>query len=192
MALVKTQRDAWIDAGLAALADGGPDTVKIERLARRLGVTKGGFYGYFVNRQALLDAMLDSWERDSTQAVVEQVEREALGDGASAIRAAQLTWAPGGLLEADVAIREWARRDKDVASRLAKVDSYRLDYLRRKMHALCDDPREAEARSLTAYWVAIGMQYAAAPLRDFGRQRQDAIDLLTTANTIRPPWRQAE
>ncbi len=42
-----TPRDRWIDEGLKALAAGGPDAVRIEPLARTLGVTKGGFYGQF-------------------------------------------------------------------------------------------------------------------------------------------------
>lgn len=188
MTPIKTAREAWVDAGLAALAEGGPDAVRVERLARGLGVTKGGFYGYFADRSALLEAMLSSWEHDSTRAVTDRVDREALDEGASAFRAAQLTWAPGGLLEVDLAIREWARRDVEVAGRLARVDGYRLDFLRQKMRALCADPREADARSLIAYTVAIGMRYAAAPLDDLEQSRQDAIDLLTTPGTFHPPW----
>ncbi|HYZ62080.1 MAG TPA: helix-turn-helix domain-containing protein, partial [Acetobacteraceae bacterium] len=58
MAPARTPRDRWIAGGLQALAGGGPDAVRIELLARTLGVSKGGFYGYFDNRGALLDEML--------------------------------------------------------------------------------------------------------------------------------------
>ena len=37
-------RDDWISAALAALAEGGIEAVKVERLAARLGVSKGSFY----------------------------------------------------------------------------------------------------------------------------------------------------
>src|ERR1700728_3259429 len=43
----RTPHIAWIDAGLQALAAGGPDSVRIEALAKSLGVTRGGFYGHF-------------------------------------------------------------------------------------------------------------------------------------------------
>jgi hypothetical protein len=33
----------WIDEGLRALAAGGPDAVRIDTLAKALGVTTGGF-----------------------------------------------------------------------------------------------------------------------------------------------------
>ena len=69
----RTPRERWIEEGLRLLADGGPDAVRVEVLAKRLGVTKGGFYGSFADRGALLDAMLDTWERESTDEVIARV-----------------------------------------------------------------------------------------------------------------------
>ena len=60
MAKVRTPRGAWVDAALQALAAGGPDAVRVEALAVSLGVSKGGFYWHFKDRQALLEEMLDS------------------------------------------------------------------------------------------------------------------------------------
>ena len=54
VANVRTPRGAWVDAALQALAAGGPDAVRVEALAVRLGVSKGGFYWHFTDRQALL------------------------------------------------------------------------------------------------------------------------------------------
>jgi AcrR family transcriptional regulator len=65
-----------------ALAAGGPDAVRVDRLAQTLHVTRGGFYWHFEDRAALLDAILDAWERRSTDEVLERVERES-GSGAS-------------------------------------------------------------------------------------------------------------
>ena len=70
MALARTPRRRWIDEGLRALAAGGPDAVLIESLARALGVSKGGFYGYFDDRRALLEEVLDTWEFRSTEHVI--------------------------------------------------------------------------------------------------------------------------
>ena len=72
----RTPRTKWIDEGLRALAAGGPDAVRIEALAKSLGVSKGGFYGHFQDRKALLDAMLDTWERRTTDDVLARIERE--------------------------------------------------------------------------------------------------------------------
>ena len=50
VAQTRTPRSTWIDAGLAALASGGPDAVRVDLLAKTLGVTRGGFYWHFENR----------------------------------------------------------------------------------------------------------------------------------------------
>ena len=81
----RTPRTKWIDEGLRALAAGGPDAVRIEALAKSLGVSKGGFYGHFQDRKALLDAMLDTWERRTTDDVLARIEREG-GDARTNIR----------------------------------------------------------------------------------------------------------
>ena len=59
----RTPRTSWVEEGLRALGVGGPDAVRIETLAQALGVTKGGFYWHFDDRRALLEEMLDTWER---------------------------------------------------------------------------------------------------------------------------------
>lgn len=74
MANARTPRGRWIEEGLRVLAAGGPEAVRIESLAQSLSVSKGGFYGYFRNRDALLAEMLDMWEREVTEAVIEEVE----------------------------------------------------------------------------------------------------------------------
>src|SRR3979409_892996 len=74
VANVRTPRGAWVDAALQALATGGPEAVRIEALAVSLGVSKGGFYWHFTDRQALLDEMLDSWEKAMVEDVIALVE----------------------------------------------------------------------------------------------------------------------
>src|ERR1700712_988767 len=87
----RTTRDAWIDAGLSALAEGGPDAVRVDVLAQTLGVTRGGFYHQFDDRQALLDALLDTWETRSTDDVLDRVEREGGDPRTKVTRAGALT-----------------------------------------------------------------------------------------------------
>src|SRR6185312_9170342 len=85
MATVRTPRANWIDEGLRALGRGGPEAVRIEPLARALGVTKGGFYWHFEDREALLGEMLDAWERRYVDEVIEVVDAEE-GDARARVR----------------------------------------------------------------------------------------------------------
>ena len=173
--VVRTPRERWVEEGLRALAAGGPDAVRVEVLAKRLGVTKGGFYGAFRDRDALLEAMLDAWERESTDDVIERVEREG-GDPKTKIRrAGVLTFSDDRLLPIDLAIRDWARRDPAVADRLRRVDNRRMQLLRDAIGTFCSDPDEVEARSLLAFCVAIGRHLLAADHP--GRTRTDVMQL---------------
>lgn len=173
-AVTRTPRDMWIEQGLQALAEGGPDAVRVEALAKALGVTKGGFYGHFADREALLAEMLDAWERRSTHEVLERVESQGGDVRAKLRRAGALTFGTE-LLPVDLAIRDWSRRDPAVAERLRHVDNRRMDYLRLLFGAICADADEAEARSLLAFSLMIGHHFLAADLG--GRSRAEVLDL---------------
>lgn len=175
MGVPRTPRDRWVEEGLRVLAAGGPDAVRVEALAKRLGVTKGGFYGYFADRDALLEAMLDAWERESVDEVLDRVEEEGGDPKAKARRAGMLTFSSDRLLPIDLAVRDWARRDTGVAARLRRVDDRRMGLLREMIGTFCSDPDEIEARSLIAFCVAIGHHSLAADHE--GRDRADVLDL---------------
>jgi AcrR family transcriptional regulator len=176
MALPRTPRSKWIDEGLDALAAGGPDAVRIESLARALGVSKGGFYGYFADRRALLDEMLDAWERSSVDEVIERVEAGGGDAGARLRRLSGLAGARRGeVLRIDLAVRDWARRDKRVARRLKRVDNRRMDYLRTLFRPLCRDEDDVEVRCLLFYSLWIGSHFIAADHPE--RTRSDVLRL---------------
>jgi AcrR family transcriptional regulator len=173
-AITRTPRSRWIEEGLRALAAGGPDAVRVESLAQALGVTKGGFYGHFADRNALLDEMLDTWERMSTDDVLERVERKG-GDVRARLRLAGALTFSSELLPIDLAIRDWSRRDQPVAERLRRVDNRRMDYLRQLFAAICADEDEVEARSTLAFSLVIGHHFTAA---DHGaRSHDDVLEL---------------
>jgi AcrR family transcriptional regulator len=178
MALARTPRSRWIDEGLRALAAGGPDDVRIESLAKALGVTKGGFYGYFDGRRALLDEMLDAWERAMVDEVIERVEAEG-GNATAKLRrlfALAATSEARGLLNVDLAVRDWSRRDEAVAERLRRVDNRRMDYMRSLFGAFCTDEDEVEVRCMIAFSLWIGNHFVAA---DHGaRSRRDVLELV--------------
>jgi len=179
MGALRTTREMWIEEGLRALATGGVDAVRVEAMAKALGVTKGGFYGYFADRGALLTQMLDAWERATIDDVLARIEQES-GDALDKARlAGQLTFSSDRLLPIDLAVRDWARRDKAVADRLRRVDNRRMQLLRDAISTVCSDPDEVEARSLLAFCMAIGHHFLAADHP--GRTR---VEVLSRASAL--------
>ncbi|MFD4369513.1 TetR/AcrR family transcriptional regulator [Rhodococcus sp. NPDC058521] len=162
MGALRTPRGKWIEAGLQALAAGGADSVRVESLAKALGVTKGGFYGYFSDRDDLLEEMLDAWERESVDEVLEKIAHESGDPAEKAKIAGQLTFSENRILPIDLAVRTWARSDEAVAERLRRVDNRRMQLVREAIATYCSDPEEVEARSLLAFCMAIGVHFVAA------------------------------
>lgn len=179
-AITRTPRSRWIEEGLRALAAGGPDAVRVEALAQALGVTKGGFYGHFPDRNALLQEMLDTWERKATDEAAERVQRKG-GDVRTRLRRAGALTFSRELAPIELAIRDWARRDQAVAERLRRVDNRRMEYLRLLFGALGDGDgdgeaeAEAEARSMLAFSLMIGHHFMAADLG--ARTHEDVLEL---------------
>src|SRR5687767_12232125 len=69
-------RDDWAKAALAVIARGGIDAVAVEPIATALGATKGSFYWHFKNRDALISAALELWEKVRTDSVIEHLDKE--------------------------------------------------------------------------------------------------------------------
>src|SRR4030088_3816719 len=122
------KRDVWIEAGLAEMAGHGVDGVRVEVLAKNLGVTKGGFYRRFRDRAALLEGILQSWSAGRIAAIEQQTSL----DGASArdrLRALIRLYSERMNTEGmavELAIRQRARSDEAAASAVASVDAARL------------------------------------------------------------------
>src|SRR3982074_3890254 len=120
--------ETWIEAGLAEIARAGVEGVRVEVLAKNLGVTKGGFYRRFRDRAALLDGILQSWSAGRIAAI----ERQTSLDGATArdrLRALIRLYSERMNTEGmavELAIRQWARSDEAAANAAASVDHARL------------------------------------------------------------------
>lgn len=176
MAVARTPRTSWIDEGLRALGIGGPDAVRIEKLAEALGVTKGGFYWHFDDRPALLEEMLDAWERLVIDEAIERVESGG-GDAREKLRRLFALASSGGrdLVKIELAIRDWARRDKAVAKRLKRLDNRRMDYMRSLFSEFCPDDDDVEVRCTIVLAIFTGSHFIAA---DHGlRSRREVLEL---------------
>jgi AcrR family transcriptional regulator len=144
----------WVEAGLQELADQGVDGVRIERLAKALGVTKGSFYWHFRDRDALLTAMLALWRRRATLDVIERLDRteETPMERFRTLMRLQYRGRrarQGAAVE--LTMRLWARRDKAARAAMQEVDALRLRYIAGLIQDCGAPAAEAEARAILAY-----------------------------------------
>ncbi len=122
---MKLTRDDWIEAAMQMLARQGIDGVRVEVLARRLGVTKGSFYWHFEDRDKLLEAMIAAWEEETDQLLGTASE---IPPGLGRVRRLlELVAEQFGRLP-DAAVFAWALRDPVIARRVAAVDKKRIDF----------------------------------------------------------------
>jgi AcrR family transcriptional regulator len=148
----------WVAAGLAELArGGGVDNVRVEVLAERLGVTKGGFYRRFKDRRALLDAMLETW-RDGRIAAIRRQSEEGGKTPADKIRFLGRIYTEraneqGNAIE--LAVRQWARGDQTAAAAVAAVDAARLKVVS-SLFRTGMSAQDADARAVLFYAFLFG------------------------------------
>jgi AcrR family transcriptional regulator len=149
-------KEAWILAALEVLGVEGVAQVRVEPLARKLGVTKGSFYWHFANRDDLLDALLDHWQRLATADIIAHVETAASAPAARLERLVSLVSRSREAPNVESAIRAWGVSDAKARRRLAAIDEQRERYVRDLLVAHGLSAEVAAMRSRALYLMLIG------------------------------------
>jgi AcrR family transcriptional regulator len=126
------EREDWLRAARLALLQGGVEAVRVEKLARDLGVTKGSFYWHFKDRDELLELLLREWETEA-QAILSQMGRGSRRERIHSLvrlleQRAKLS--EEGKVPSDAAIFVWASVDRKVARRVNKAEEERIALLK--------------------------------------------------------------
>jgi len=159
---VKSQ---WTQAALEALRKGGVAGVRVERLAAGLGITKGSFYWHFRGRGELLDALLEFWASEMTEAEFERVQA-VRGGLAARLRTLADDVLEKGMGRYDPAVRAWARSDRKVAAAVAQVDRRRVRALTGLFEEGGFTSAEARTRARLFYTFLLGEPQVRAPARE--------------------------
>jgi AcrR family transcriptional regulator len=154
----EVRSESWIEAGLKEIARTSVEGVRVEVLAKNLGVTKGGFYRRFRDRAALLEAMLQHWSAGRIAAI----EKHTSLDGATArerLKALITLYSERMNTEGmavELAIRQWARSDEPAAAVVASVDAARLKNVGHLYRATGLPAEEADAQAFLFYCFVFG------------------------------------
>ena len=122
----------WMQAARLALLNGGPEAVRVEKLARNLKVTKGSFYWHFKDRDEILEALLREWEEETStiaaEALSQRTPREALSIILAELKQ-RVVLSERGEAPSDAAIFAWASVSLKVGKRVNQVEQQRIALL---------------------------------------------------------------
>ena len=158
-----------MDEGLHVLAADGAPGVRIDRIAARLGLSKGSFHHHFAGADGYQRDLLARYEALSVEALESAIA--GVGDDASTrdvlkVLTAMMRVDGAGLYrpELDVAVRAWATTDPDGRAVQQRIDSARIDALARVWGLVVHDPAEARQSALLPYLLAVGAAVVVPPV----------------------------
>jgi AcrR family transcriptional regulator len=142
----RVSKSDWLDKALEAFVGGGIDAVRVVELARRLHISKSGFYWHFRDRADLLEAMKHYWVEEFSRQFIDDVNaqsgplRERLVSLVRAIRAKE-----SGKL--DLAFTSWAQTDPSVRDLVDRVRDMRVAFVKELLSATGSDDKELASRA---------------------------------------------
>jgi AcrR family transcriptional regulator len=163
----KTKQD-WLMEGVRLLAEVGGAEIKIDRLTKRLGVTKGSFYHHFENYEAYKISLLDFIESYGTLQIIERTEAEAApAEKLAKLLAITITDNPN----LEIAFRAWAMQDETVREYLERIDGRRLAYIEQLSLELTGDKAQAALMGQMFYAIYVGAHHILPPITGNGLMR---------------------
>lgn len=150
---------AWVNAAFDALASGGIDAVRVDPLAKRLGVTRGSFYWHFKDRAALHTAMLKEWRKGATYKLGSRIESRTTSPDETLKQTLALPQSSPSARRAaaiEFAIRLWSLRDKEAAQAVKHIDHVRLEYYAKLYGEMGFSIEDARRRAFLFYASLMG------------------------------------
>jgi hypothetical protein len=167
-------RQIWLDTARRALIEEGTAGIEINKLAKRLGSSRGGFYWFFRDRAELLEQLVVDWVRTST-ALFEEILRIPRRDGMDEYVAMTNLWVEEKEYDPkwDGAIRDWARTSKTVRKAVQGVDEKRIAILEKIFNDMGYHGTEANVRARVMYYHQVG--YYALGVQESRSQRRSLM-----------------
>lgn len=146
-------REDWTRAALRSIERDGVAGVAVDRLAKELKATRGSFYWHFRDRDDLVAAALELWERQNTIDLLPEVE--AVEDPVERLRFIVASVYENPVDEIEVTLAAEADQPP-VAAVFARVTATRLELIRRALAEAGVPEGEAERRAWLAYALYLG------------------------------------
>lgn len=154
--------------------------IRIEGLARTLGIAKAGFYWHFKNREDYIAQLLQFWLEQVTKAVTHSPALLAMEPKERLVAAARKIH-DDDLTQAEASIQLLAIEDKSAASVVRQANKLRLAFASDALAALGfkGDDLKMRAMLFVGYHSWESMQFRDTPRKRRRELIERRIDLLT-------------
>ncbi|WP_285539646.1 TetR/AcrR family transcriptional regulator [Brucella sp. NBRC 12950] len=153
----KSGKNNWLKLAIEILIREGVDQVKVQVIAKKLGVSRSSFYWFFDSIQDLHNQLLDYWLRKNTGPIIERAMRPAPTINKAVCNVFEC-WIDDDLFDPalDVAIRFWGRHDANIRAVVDNSDQQRIEALQRMFMRFDYAEEEAMTRGRVIYYNQIG------------------------------------
>ena len=125
----RVSKAEWLSKALALLEKEGPEAVRVERLARELGISKSGFYWHFKDREELRAEMVRYWASEFTKVVTTNPLMQE-GTPRERLERTMCMIIDHDLARYDLPLRLWAAADAVIARSVRAVFREREEFAR--------------------------------------------------------------
>lgn len=174
--MARTSREDWIEEGFRILEADGDAALTVDALCERLDRTKGSFYHHFGSRDAYVAALLQAWERRSTDRLIASVEAE--GTVEERLRRLNHQASEEGSPRLERAVRAWAAREPRARETQERVDLRRLHFLEDLVAERVGEGEHARRLARAFQLMFVGAQHLDPPF--------EGVELYRTFRALDP------
>lgn len=151
----RLSREEWLSRALEVLSREGRAKLRIDFLAKSLGVTKGSFYWHFKSRDDFIQSLAKYWAEYSTGRVTENVNQIEADPKKMLFSLMEIVFKED-LGRYDIAMRAWAAQEPIVARVVKEVDVQRQVVIRSLFGDLGFRGEELDIRARTFFSYMAG------------------------------------
>ena len=145
----KMTREEWLDRALVIINHQHFGTLRIDRLVRVMGVTKGSFYWHFESRKDFIVKLIEHWDKTFTENVIEHIE-SLTGNPKECLLELMLFITDNQLAQYDFAIHALAQNEPEAFPLIKEVLNKRITFVASLFSAMGFKKDEVKLRSRAA------------------------------------------
>ncbi|MGB0257270.1 MAG: TetR/AcrR family transcriptional regulator [Coraliomargarita sp.] len=142
----RVTKDQWLQAALDTLVEEGVEALRIERLAKRIGISRSGFYWHFKDSDDLRKEIVEYWAFEYTEKIINLLDEMPM-DAQQKLQYTAQQVIKNELATYEIAMQTLAKTDPTLLPRINDVYQFRLDFVYRCFKELGFTGVELELRT---------------------------------------------